>query len=251
MGKLEGEYIAIFKYGDVPENDVYGKVIDSTDFDGYTKYTLLKADGTTCEVTDQFREVSDYEGYFTHIHSDVYDCQEAIDNSVKVLKELLGEDNFMKALTIADKCSDRLEPYKVGEEVIVFPIEENYFHVAKREIGTVTSVEAADDLKYESYYVHKGFNFPFYIPKYTIETQNGNRCFYGNDWFFNSGFIGTQDEFIRFLVVSIRKYIEEIQTIETIRGELYSEIKDVPGADTRLMRHPIECHDPFGDQMSL
>ena len=251
MGKFkEGRYIAIYEEGGIYTNDVWGKVIASTENDGYTTYTLLRADGTTCEVSDKKRKVSSYDDYFSHLNSDAFDWRKSIDVAEETLKEVLGE-SFKKAPEIADQCDDRRTPFEIDEQVIMFRIDNNYCYFQEYERGTVTKVEFPEYYKDEPYYLKKDINGSFCIPVYTISTTYGTTHVVGHDWNFSHKFIGTQDEFIRFLVNDIKLWLKQLQTIEITRGELYNEIKDNPNEETLHMRHPIEIRDPFGDQKTM
>lgn len=251
MGKFkEGRYIAIYEDSNNCKRDVWGKVIESKETDGHTTYTLLRADGTTCKADDRHREVRDYDWYCAHLYSEACGWQESINITEKILREVLGDD-FRKALEIADSCGDRLEPFKYNDTVVFFPVVEKHFYSEKYEQGTVIGVKYPEYYENAEYYLKPGINGPICIPVYTIKTKNGNRDITGNDWNFSGYFIGTQDEFVRLLVNNIKVGLNQIQTAEAIREELYNEIKDVPGEDTLHMRHPIEIRDPFGDQKTM
>lgn len=245
MGFDVGRHIVIYEKGNIYKNHGYGEVIGE-----YTTYKLLSDGGTTCTVVDESLTCSSYSHYYEDLFYAANRYQESIDIYEEVLKKILGE-NFSKAIEIANSCGDRLEPFKQGDSVIIFPVAEGrIFDVLAYKRGTVTEVEFPEVYKSERYYLDRGFSGPFCIPVYRVSTEEGVECVTGNDWNFSNEFIGTESEFVRFLVSNIESCLNILQTIECIREELYSEVKDDPNEDTRIMRHPIEMRDPFDTQKS-
>ena len=243
MGFDVGRHIVAYEKNNIYKNHGYGKVVGI-----YNAYELLSDDGTTCTVTDENLICSSYSYYYDNLFSAACRYQESIGIYEKILKEILGE-NFSKAIEIADSCGDRLEPFRQGDSVIIFPVAEGrIFDVLAYIRGTVTEVEFPEVYKSERYYLDRGFSGPFCIPVYRVSTEEGVECVTGNDWNFSNEFIGTESEFVRFLVSNIKSCLNILQTIECMREELYSEVKDDSNEDTRIMRRPIEIRDPFDTQ---
>lgn len=215
----EGKYIASWHYFN-PLNNVHGCVVSVRVLrDNIFEYTLRLSDGKITTITDNgSHSISNYAYYSDCLYDFASRDVESIEKEKNFLEELL-KDDFCKAREIAENCPSRTCPLKEGEEIVFYPIEEKWHIVSKMKYATIIGVDTTN-----------GFRSPVYTVKIKDNNKDGEEVTipgnYSNDIInnFYGFFIGTQDELVRLMVNMIDKTVEEVEKIEELRNELYSEV---------------------------
>ena len=210
----EGEYIATWNYPNCLEN-VRGCVVGHRIIDGVTtEYEVKQSDGTVAKIiANGHKIVSDYVNYSSDLYNYATTSIDNVDAEVKFLISIMGDD-YSKVREIAEDCPNRNEPFKVGDEVIVYPISERCHYADYMQFAKILAVEINSDG----------------IPVYKIKTREDEELEVLGDFDndirsdYSGYFIGTYEELVRLVLSMIDEAVMEIERIDALIKELYREV---------------------------
>lgn len=224
-----GKYIACWKRP-YYLNSICGCVTDAKEIDeNRVSYTIKTSNGGTAEIIYTGKNiVEDYVSYSCSLNVVARDYIESVERAKKFLKEFLG-DSLNEAGEIAENCEQRKDPFKIGEEVIVYPWDAMHHLVEKYEVGEIANVLtlSSSDSMYEEYSSENNLKRPCDKYKYIVRINDGRESrFTGIDFTYNREFIGTREEFVTIIVKMTNTLIEEIKKIVALRKKLYDQVKN-------------------------
>ena len=227
-----GEYIVL--YDDKFEVILHGRIIEK---DMLNKYVIVDREGNKHTITNKGNNIRDYQDY----SDELFLMASSYSDSVNLCKDTLIkvlEDEFTKAPMIRESYYDSEKTINKGDEVIIYPVLEKKFHMLNDfKKGVVTDIL--------NNHMDNNFNGFQHIPLYKVKTFDG--CTFeitGTNWENSGYFIGKKDAFVAIIVDLINDNLQELEKIDKIRTELYSESKG-SYRDERAMRLRIKYKDPF------
>ena len=233
----EGRYIATWNYQNCLEN-IHGCVVCHRIIDSITtEYDVKQSDGTIAKIIDNgHNRVSDYPGYSSDLYTYATTSIDNVEAEVSFLMSIMGDD-YSKVREIAEDCPNRNEPFKVGDEVIVYPISEKCHFADYMQFAKIMAVEINSDS----------------IPVYKIKTRDGEELEVLGDFNndirsdYSGYFIGTYEELVRLILNMIDESVMEIKRSDELRKELYSEVMntELDNRDRNMMTWEIYYSNPI------